>query len=259
MNNSIKQETILIDNDLLFLLNYLHLKIDQLQENDQIYTIYNKISQNFSHYIPMLRQVPQPVNIEPFTIGAKLFGCQYDYYGELAKTCSVLCMDEIACDYQIWLFDNQQIRRIYDKFEVATVKYLKNNSEINLENNSENYFENIKNDNSSNTAYILINNEIKNNYADYLTHEHLNILRENKVEYIYIVSTKFSKHYFLSGKINILNINQTEDIQDKFVPFKIENDQKEKKEQIVENYLWREITILFIVLIIVFIIVYYMK
>lgn len=46
-----------------------------------------------------------PTHIESDTVGSYIFGCDFDYYGDVDKNCSLLCQqarERRPCDSQVW-------------------------------------------------------------------------------------------------------------------------------------------------------------
>ena len=84
--------------------NYINLSYDieeqlEQQQQEQQYILF------------LIRQKYRPTFLEPNTVGSYLWGCSQNYYGDVIKPCSLLCVNSIPydsnmnCQYSIWYYD----------------------------------------------------------------------------------------------------------------------------------------------------------
>lgn len=165
-----------LQKDLEFLSNYTDLKLDQLNTNDQIY----KTLQNVLEYKKDLTKYDlyHPISLSYGTVGSAIYGCIYNFYGDIEKKCSPLCNHNSECQYQMWY------QNYYDK----DMRFIKlNNSD-------------------SPNAYLFIKHKL-----EYLHDDEVNVLSSHGVKHIQLISTNYSKHYYESKLINLtdLSLSQT--------------------------------------------------
>lgn len=108
----------------------------------------------------------RPTIIEPNTVGSFIWGCSQEYYGDINKSCSPLCIGslnghETDCQYSIWIYNQN--------------KSLKNILKV-----------------STNKAYIFVNNDWKG-----FTRTELKELKNAGIEFSTIITTMNSQHKIL--------------------------------------------------------------
>ena len=122
----------------------------------------------------------RPSQLNPGSIGAFLWGCSNQYYGDVPKSCSALCINSIPfnetkeCQYQIWRHTGKLIKENFVKNSIA---------------------------------YLYVDDNWKG-----ITNDEYKIMKSNNVNYVTIINTNSSKHYIKSKikpleDIPILKIN----------------------------------------------------
>ncbi len=143
---------------------YINIKewVDKLYNTNNYFLITETIDNQY-----------RPSQLKPGSIGAFLWGCSGNYYGDVSKSCSNLCLNGIpfnqmeVCQYQIWKYNNNIL--------------IKEN--------------NVQND----IAYIYVNDDWKG-----IDEQNYILLKTNNVKYILIVTTNNSRHY-VKNKIQELD------------------------------------------------------
>lgn len=136
--------------------------------------------------LKILNSQYRPTIINVNTVGAYLWGCNQNYYGDVSKNCSPLCHDAFphdedkidltsTCQYQIWEDREDQLHS--------------------------------QGRSSSNKAYIHITSE---NFKG-LKREQIDNLKKNGIQYVTIITTKDSQHKILVPMTNIDNIKVFEE------------------------------------------------
>jgi hypothetical protein len=111
-----------------------NVQIQSLNKNDPLYKAFETVklsvsllydTKQFVIIQDILSKYKSPSQISPGTIGAFLFGCQQDNYGDLKERfCSILCIGSIppsktkypmmCCSSQIWSHDNTKLVKVSD-------------------------------------------------------------------------------------------------------------------------------------------------
>ena len=93
---------------------------DQIAKSDPVNTAYENVKlfismfygrEEYPKIVEILKKYPRPASVTDGTIGAFLFGCLQDSYGDISnKFCSPLCLqgvlpndDSSFCPYQVWM------------------------------------------------------------------------------------------------------------------------------------------------------------
>ena len=105
----------MIDNlsaDIEVLSRYHYYELNALGQNDELQQAYQRFvdhvnnTDNLNDIIDILNDQYHPTDIKIGTIGAGLFGCLYNYYGDISKSCSAICLNSPlnigTCNKQIW-------------------------------------------------------------------------------------------------------------------------------------------------------------
>ena len=127
----------------------------------------NSQTQNSQNQIfDILKEQFRPTSIKIGTVGAYLWGCSQNYYGEVNKSCSAFCNDNYLrqetiqpCQYQIWTYE--------------TTLYSTGHS-------------------FSSNAYIYINETWQG-----FTEKDVEKLKNGGVKYASVISTEDSKHQII--------------------------------------------------------------
>lgn len=205
----------LLTSGLKVLTKHQYLDITTLPENDELFAIYQKFigiveqSDNLQEIIDILKNNHQPSNIEPGTIGAELYGCLQNYYGDIDKDCSALCMNSIFnksfCTKQIWV-------QTVDDSDMRLIR--------------------ISGDNDIKAGYIYINKNFL-----YFTKTEKQLLSNSGLKYGQILDTNFSKHYAKTRMISIDDLPDIDNINNKseVEHWRIEHTEKSNVKHDIQN------------------------
>jgi hypothetical protein len=119
---------------------------------------------NANNYInELIDSLPRPIEIEPFTVGAFMFGCFQETHGDIPSGCSLVCLNGLAiknnsCKFSIWTYDNNKLRP------------------ISIENSS--------------NGYLFVDENFEG-----LSRRQINILLKHRVQMVTLVITRNGKHF----------------------------------------------------------------
>lgn len=160
--------------------------ISNINKGSKLYHNYkllkNKIKKyqntdRFDLIIDIIKKQYRPTYIKPNTIGSFLYGCFQNFYGDISKECSILCIgninDSTDCLYQVYSLD---VEKKEDRLKQISRT-------------------------ESNRAIIYINKK-----TFQLMENEVSYLKQNGIEYVKILITKKSKHYTLYKMTNIDSI-----------------------------------------------------
>jgi hypothetical protein len=107
-----------IEEAIEFLSNNFDKKLsdEKIREFYNIVENYRQINGN-KKIIEILSKKYRPSFIEEYSVGSYLWGCSQNYYGDVNKACSLLCINSIpfdenksTCQYSIWYYDKALIK-----------------------------------------------------------------------------------------------------------------------------------------------------
>lgn len=126
----------------------------------------------------IIKRKYRPTNIDIATGGAYLWGCSQNYYGDVNKPCSALCMNSIShdsnhldnsCQYSIWTYYSNNLER--------------------------------RNNILSSKAYIYVSNDWNGFTASDIT-----FLKSSRIFFATILSTNNSKHKTIIPMTSVDNL-----------------------------------------------------
>lgn len=99
-------------------ISYDNLKswVDKLYNTENYFLITDSINRKY-----------RPSQLTPNSLGSFLWGCSGNYYGDVSKSCSNLCLHSIPflinenCQYQIWKYDNVLTKENLAKNDIAYI------------------------------------------------------------------------------------------------------------------------------------------
>ena len=170
--------------------------VNELEKSDKLFEYYiwvketvNKLynTEKYSIVVDIINKLYRPSILYPGTIGAFIWGCFSNYYGNVNQNCSSLCLNGIPshfneeikkCQYQIWRYFQGKLRR-----ETET---------------------------NNNRAYIYVDS----NWNGF-TKDEILLLQNNDVIFVTILTTENSKHYIKIPMSSLINIPIIEKINTK--------------------------------------------
>ena len=166
-------------------IDFLSNNFNKSLEDPEIRDVYQKVEQyrkNNPEIVEIIKKKYRPSFIEPNTAGSYLWGCSQNYYGDVNKSCSLLCVNSIAfdedeylCQYSIWYYDKSLIQ---------------------------------KNNVKSSKAFIYVNNDWK-----YFYDTDIRILKNCGIQFATILTTNNSKHKILIPMTSVDNLPITKEIE----------------------------------------------
>jgi len=183
--------------DIELLSRYHYYEINSLGENDELQQAYQRFvnyvnnSDDFSDIIDILKDQYHPSDIKIGTIGAGLFGCLYNYYGDISKACSAICINSPlninSCDKQIW-------QQYLSEVDLRFVR--QHNAEWQLMDNLNPY------------AYIFVQDDFK-----YFTLTEKQHLAKHNIKHGQIFITENGKHKKLTRMLPLEQLPDSENIK----------------------------------------------
>nr|QBK92425.1 MAG: hypothetical protein LCPAC401_00630 [Pithovirus LCPAC401] len=129
---------------------------------------------NFQEYSRLMQNYHRPIDIQPGTVSAFLFGCLQQFYGNIDSRCTCLCLQD-TCTKQIWTVSGNKLQK--------------------------------SNDVTSEEAYLFI----PNNFT--FTKRYERILMKGGVRTVSLIKTVFSKHIIVETVTLVETDDEDEEIE----------------------------------------------
>lgn len=216
-----------IKNNIKLLSNYSNVSISNITDKKVIHAYefikdlvpilhnYNK----YDYLNSYIREQYRPAIINPGTIGAFLFGCFQENYGDTNQECSPLCLNNI---------ENNKIKKPQCDIPIYTQTNSNNKIRFSLINN-----------NKSKHAYVFVESDFIG-----FTFEEIQLFERNKISTIEVFKTINSKHH------RILKITKIQELP--IMP--INNDSSNPNSNNTNYYVWIFLIIIIMVIIIIYLI-----
>ena len=127
-----------------------------------------------SEYSRLIQSYHRPIDIQPGTVSAFLFGCSQQFYGNIDSRCTCLCLQD-TCTKQIWTVSGNKLQK--------------------------------NNDVTSKEAYLFI----PSNFT--FTKRYERILMKGGVRTVSLIKTVFSKHIIMETITLIETDDEDEEVE----------------------------------------------